>query len=44
MHSELCSLWVTGKIDFPQLLETAQTIGFVMLSVSVAYSTRFRLV
>ena len=43
MHSELCSLWVTGNVDFPQLLETAQTIGFIMLSVSVAYSARFGL-
>ena len=32
------------KSIFQKLLETAQTIGFIMLSVSVAYSARFGLV
>ena len=44
MHSEGYSLLVPGKVDFQELPETAQTIRFRMLVVSVAYSAPFRLV
>ena len=40
----LWSLGVSGKVNFQQLLKTAQTIGFRMLVVYVACSARFGLV
>ena len=47
MYDELCSYGSLEKSIFQELLKTAQTIGFIMLSVltvSVAYSARFGLV
>ena len=44
MYDELCSYRSLEKSIFQELLKTAQTIGFIMLSVSVAYSARFGLV
>ena len=42
MHADfaLCP----GKVSFQQLHETAQSLGFIILVVSVANSARFRLV
>ena len=44
MRGQISAARVTGKVDFQELLETAQTIGFMMIVVSVAYSARFRFV
>ena len=44
MLCQILALWAIRKVDFFKVLQTAQAIGFIMHSVSVAYSARFRLV
>ena len=40
MLCQISALWVIRKVDFFKVLETAQAIGFIMQSVSVAYFSR----
>ena len=44
MHGVFALCWSPEKSIIQELLEAAQTIGLIMLAVSVAYSSRFRLV
>ena len=45
MRGQISTLWLIKKVDFLKVAsETTQPIGFIMLSVSVAYLAYFRLV
>ena len=44
MSGQISTLWFIRKVDSLKVVETTQAIGFIMLSVSVAYPAHFRLV